>query len=451
MRRRLLALLEASVLQLLATVAVASMVGEPPPLVLDDAIQIALANNHHLKIAGAEARIAEAALAQAAAPMLPQVEVSEWMSWTTNPILVFGQLLAQESFTQENFAVESLNQPEALTNFTTRLTVSQPLWTGGRLRGEEQAAYHRREAALCLKDRTRQQVIHEVVQAYSGAILARARLNVAQEARATARAHVKLVSDLREAGLVVESDLLSARVRESELEEMVITAAGVLEVADAGLNLAMGRPQGTPLSLPAEIELGVALDRDTAPTEDIIGEALRRRPDLGATMEELQASRWSLRQAGAARRGELGVTGALEASEEKFIGASGSNWALLATFRLRLYDGGTTRARLLRAREQQRKVETMKELLEEEIALEVRRALTGCSTARQRLVETEQAVELARESLRIVQDRYQEGLVPLVDLLEAEDALTRARSRQVAASRDLFVARSGLDLAVGRL
>ena len=60
-------------------------------------------------------------------------------------------------------------------------------------------------------------------------------------------------------------------------------------------------------------------------------------------------------------------------------------------------------------------------------------------------------MQLARESLRMIEDRYQEGLTPLVELLEAENALTRARTREVGARRDLFVARSGLDLAVGRL
>jgi len=145
------------------------------------------------------------------------------------------------------------------------------------------------------------------------------------------------------------------------------------------------------------------------------------------------------------------VLGAFEANNENFIGASGTNWTVMATFRISIYDGGDTRARVAQAREGHRQLELTRDLLEEEIALEVLRASTGYSTAQQRLVETRKAVQLARESLRMIEDRYQEGLSPLVELLEAENALTRARTREVAARRDLFVARSGLDLAVGRL
>jgi outer membrane protein TolC len=438
-------------LQSLTALAAPPEAAQPPLLQLREAIDIALENTHHLKISTAGVQAAEAAAGEAHAPLLPKLDFTQLISRSTNPALVFSQLLNQSNFKQEYFDVEFLNDPDPLNNFTSRLSIYQPLWAGGRLHGGEEAARDHHEAAVARRERTRQQVIHEIVRAYSGAILARLRLAVAEEARETARAHVKLAADLREAGLVVESDLLSARVRESELEELVIATRGALEVADASLNLAMGRSQGVPVSLPAEIDAESGTPDFVPDTEALIAQALQERPDLAAAHHDLEATQWSVRQASSGYKGDLGVLGSFEANNEDFIGASGTNWTVLATFRISIYDGGDTRARVAQAREGQRQLELTRELLEEEIALEVRRAATGYSTARQRLVETRKAVQLARESLRMIEDRYQEGLTPLVELLEAENALTRARTREVAARRDLFVARSGLDLAVGRL
>ena len=71
--------------------------------------------------------------------------------------------------------------------------------------------------------------------------------------------------------------------------------------------------------------------------------------------------------------------------------------------------------------------------------------------SRKRLEQATQATELAAESLRTVRDRYGEGLTTFVELLDVETALTRARTRTIAARRDVLLSKANLDLAVGRL
>jgi len=121
----------------------------------------------------------------------------------------------------------------------------------------------------------------------------------------------------------------------------------------------------------------------------------------------------------------------------------------MASLRWSLYDGGATRARLRVARELGVQARVQEDLLREQIALQVRLAVSRLAAARQKKTLSQGAVELAGESLRILADRYAEGLVPLVELLEAEDALTRARFREAAARREMFVADSLVRLAVG--
>jgi outer membrane protein TolC len=139
-----------------------------------------------------------------------------------------------------------------------------------------------------------------------------------------------------------------------------------------------------------------------------------------------------------------------EASHGRYPGAAGTNWTVMASLSFNVSDGGATRARVRRGLAEAAAREAMQGQLQEEIGLQVRRAWTDRTAASQRLVHAEAATALAGESLKIVEDRYQEGLAPLVELLDAETARTRARTRAVQALRDLVVATSALDVAVGR-
>jgi TolC family type I secretion outer membrane protein len=425
---------------------------EPPgddELTLSRAIETALANNHQLAASAAGVRRAAAKVGAAKSARLPRVELREVVSRTTNPVMVFSNLLRQETFGPENFDPARLNEPDALTNFGSRLTVEQPIWTGGKIGGGVDAAERAADAASTGHERARQQVVHRVIEAYTAAVLADRHLEVAREALETARAHVELVGDLYEGGMVVESDLLQAQVRESEIEEMVARAESARATALAGLNMAMGVPMGQPVPLPETID--VDAQRADRPLSELVDEALERRPDLASSEDRVGAAQAMVRSARAGFRPEIGVQGAYEANADSFFGADGTNWSVMVAATMPLFDGFETRSRVRAARAQVDAAREQSAQLRQQIELEVRRAYHDLRAATKRLAQARRAVELAQSSLRIVEDRYKEGLTTLVELLDAETALTRARTRRVAARRDVLLSGATLDLAVGRL
>jgi outer membrane protein TolC len=326
--------------------------------------------------------------------------------------------------------------------------VTQPLYAGGRLEHGLAAAGLQREAAALARERTRQEVVHQVIAAYSDAVVAGRQLEVARQALETARSNERIVSDLREGGLVVESDLLQARVRVIEVEELVVRAESGEEVARATVNLVLGRDLGTPFLLPQELE---APARAAEPLDALLVEAAERRPDLRAVQIRIAAAAKDAQVARSGSRPELGLTGLLEANSEDHPGADGDNWSVLVSASYTLFDGRAARDRFRRADERRQETESLRDLLASSIGLEVRAAMADLAAARKRLEHADRAAELAVESLRIVQDRYREGLTTLAELLDAETALTRARVRGVAAQRDLLLSDATLELAVGRL
>lgn len=425
----------------------------PPVLTLNEAVEIALARNPALAADEAAARAAEETVRESEAARWPTVEVTTDATRTTNPVAVFGQLLTQEEFGQENFAVDSLNDPDPLNNVRGVLSVSQPLWAGGRIRAGIDGAARQAEAADHRRARSRQELIFRVTERHTGAVVAGQAVRVRREALEVARENVKLTRDLYEAGLVVESDLLQARVRESEAEATLADAERGAQVARAALNLELGRALDTPVRVPETLETPEPLDENGDGSADLaalVAEAAERRPDLAAARARVAAARAGLERAEGGRMPEIGWSGAFEADSEQPFDDPGSNWTVGVGLRWTAFDGHATGARIGRARAELDRAERMAEQAERGTALEVESALRELETARLRWREARRSVELAARSATIVRDRYKEGLTTVVELLQAQTLSTGSRVRELRARRDLAVARAGLQLAVGR-
>ena len=174
-----------------------------PLLTLDEAIEYAQEHSRVIGAAEASSRAAEAGWQEGRSGRLPRIDVIETVSYSTNPALVFANKLGQENFTLGDFAIDNLNTPDALSNFNTKLAITQPLWTGGRVKHGSEAARLTFEAASAGTERTRQEVVRQVIEAYTNAVLAASQLEVALDSLKAAQANAKLVGDLYETGLVV--------------------------------------------------------------------------------------------------------------------------------------------------------------------------------------------------------------------------------------------------------
>src|SRR5688500_14389148 len=96
-------------------------------LTLTQAVEIALRTNPSMKITAAGRQLASAQLREARAGRLPVLQATETFTRSNNPVFVFGTLLEQGRFGPENFAIDSLNHPNAVNNFRSALTLRLPL------------------------------------------------------------------------------------------------------------------------------------------------------------------------------------------------------------------------------------------------------------------------------------------------------------------------------------
>jgi outer membrane protein len=426
----------------------AAPVGAESPLTLGEAMLLALKENPGLKAAGLSLETAEAEVARARARFLPQVNFGESYNFSDNPSQVFMSKLNQRRFTSQDFLLDNLNNPKAYGNFRAGLSVDQPLFQAGQAYlGYRQARDRRRMAGAQVLG-ARQQLLFQVTQAYFGLQLAKASLGVVQEARNTAAAHLKIAEARLRAGTVVRADVLAAQVHLARLTQEELTAVSQVKIAQSALDTVVGRPGvgARPLAPPPQ---------EPAPPpgklEELNRLAQEKRPDLKRLKLAARVAQQEYQKARLHYLPRVRVVAEYDVDQRRLFGSGADSYTVLALLNFNLFNGLADLAKVRESRAQQAQAQELKRELEDRIRHQVTESVLNLKTAHARLQVARKAVAQAREGLRLIRLRYEEGLTILVDLLSAEDAAKDAALSQVAALFDTHLAQAGLDLALGTL
>ena len=230
----------AAVLVPLATQA--QQTADPSPLTLQQAVRIALEKNPLRKAAVADTRVSSADVREARSVLMPRVTFSETATRGNDPVYVFGSRLRQQRFTADDFSLNKLNTPLPFGNFSTRFGGTWSLFDSFASWHGVTRAKQMNEAAGHQLERTEQEIVFRVVNAYYGALLATKQLELAEQALKTSQSILDRSQSRFDAGLVVESDLLTAKVRMAARQQELIRARNNLDLARAELNTALGVP-----------------------------------------------------------------------------------------------------------------------------------------------------------------------------------------------------------------
>ena len=432
----------------LCATGIMSSQAPPASLSLQQAATIALEKNPLRKAALADTKVASAGIPEAKSFLMPHVTFSELAVRGNDPVYVFGSKLRQQRFTSDDFALNKLNSPRPYGNFTTRLCGNWTLfdsfasWRGiNRAREMNLAAAHQLE-------RADQEILFRVVQAYYGVLLASKQLEIAEQAEKTAQAIMDRSQVRYDAGLVVEADLLTAKVRLAGREQELIRARNSLELARAQLNTAMGVPTDT------QYEPGDPTERPLPPAslQEREQKALTTRPDLKRIEAQQSAQELSVAIAKATFGPRLNAFASWQLDNPTFLaGGGGNNWIGGIELQIELFQGGAKRAALSRERATAERVAALKQAASDAVRLEVRQAYYDQDANRQQIEVARAAIAQALESLRIDQDRYDGGLLTITDVLSAEEAARRSQADYWQAVYQYRISYADLELASGTL
>lgn len=387
------------------------------PLTLRQAIDRALEKNPGVTIAQADEKVASAAASLARAELLPKLNFTEDISRGNDPVYAFGTRLRQQNFTQANFALNALNRPQPIGNFSTRFSGSWMGFDSFKTQHEIRRADLMRASTSSSAKAVDQQIVLGVIRAYQSVLYAQREIEVAEHEQKTAAALLASVEERVKAGLAVESDRMSAQVNVAARKEELIAAQGDLEIAWADLGEAMGDRD----LKPAELK---PIDFHSFPElslEEELSSAAKMRPDLAAIGQAQSAQTAAVGAAKSEFGPRVSAYGNWEEDRSSFAGSGGNNWIAGVQVSIDILPAGK-RAQLARESAAKQRIDAQLALSQQHVRTEVSRAYIQRKTAQLSLETARAAMEQASESLRILKNRYNAGLATITDLLRAEDA-----------------------------
>jgi outer membrane protein len=396
---------------------------------LNDALSAAYNNNPTLLAARAALRAADEGVPQA---------LSNWRP-TVNLTGEAGRL-------RQDFDPSTTSNPsDTISPRTLQLSVSQPLYRGGRTESATESA-----EALVLAGRqdlasTERRVLLDAVTAYMDVVQNQAVLELNRNNEEVLRRQLEATRERFRVGEITRTDVAQSESRLSRATADRISAEGALISSRAVLARVMGETPGTLVQPPPLPQL-------PANEDEALAIAYEDNPDLlGARFREV-AAKYDVRTISGGLLPTVSLNGTLSKADETSRANLETESARIAlSVTMPLYEGGSIYSQT----RQRKQTHNQRRIQVEEQRRSVRQSVTqaweNLSTARSNITARRAQVEAARIALEGVQQEAEVGSRTTLDVLDQEQEYLDARVAEVRARRDEYVAGFTLLSAVGRL
>ncbi len=411
-------------------------------LSLAEALDLALQQNGTILKGKSDLEAAYGIVVQTRAIALPKVRVA-------------GQFQA--------IADSSIDTPAGSTfafgtdkNWTTEIRLVQSIYEGGRINSALRSAKLTQEQALLQYQAVVADTLLGVRTNYYDVLLAAQQIVVREASVNLLQRELDDQKRRFDAGTVPRFNVLRAEVAVANARPQLIRARNAERVAKNNLVNLLG--YNLPRSVGEDVPVQLTDKLDAAPYQiDLaaaIGQALEKRPELGVLRKTEALKAEGIVNASAGYKPSVQIFGGYGDRSSSFssdLSTERHGWLAGAQLSWDIFDGLLTRGKVVEAKAVHQKSQTELADTSRRIELEVRTAYSDFIEAREVLESQKKVHEQAEESLRLANARADAGTGTQLDVLNAETALTEARTTQSLALRDYAVAIARLERAMGAM
>ncbi len=294
---------------------------------------------------------------------------------------------------------------------------------------------------------TREQVILLVVSQYIGTLRSVANVEASRSRVELAQALYDQAADLQKEGVGTGIDTLRANVELQNEKQRLIEAENDRDASLFGLSKLLN------LDPRQKIELADSLSFFDTPQPDVnasIEDALSSRQEWKAIEAQQKSAKLEKQASQYQRLPSLRFDG-----NWAYLGTSSGNgiptYQYQASVNMPLFTGGRIRAEVVKADLELQKIDQQKADLRNQIALDVKTALLNLQSARSEVQVANLGVQLAKEEVDQARDRFKAGVANNIEVISAQDSLSRANDNQIAALYRFNQARADFARAVGQM
>lgn len=409
----------------------------PEELDLPMALRFALENNLAIQQARERIREQEGLIVEVRGQAVPNVGLNSSYTLTDTGL--------NESFGP---------QPAADRSWRIALEVRQTLYAGGGISAAWEAQRLGRESALLDLEATIHEALLQVRTRFYDVLLARDQIEVEEQNVELLRQQLQTARNRYDAGTSSQFEVLRAEVELANAQPALIRTRNRFRIAIEELRQVLGYDNQAPENVRRKPEFVGRLEFQPIQydLEAVLQSARENRPELKRLDRVREAREALVRTERARTRPDLALVGGYEVRNSLFsdrVSDSREGWFVGLQSTWNIFDGGTSRGRIAQGRSRVRQAEL--DLSEEtlDIEVETRRAFSSLQEATELAEAAGRVVEQAEEALRMADARYAAGSVTQLDVLQAQVALTAARTNQLVANYSFNVALATLRRAIG--
>lgn len=400
-------------------------------LTLEDALLMAEQNNTEILKSIADVKSAKADNQQALAAFLPSVELSYNYSTTNDPLYAFGYKLQQQIVTQNDFNPALLNDPDRIDHFNTQVKVEQPLINVDAWMAKS-SANHAVRAAELKSDYTKEHISFVVKQTYYALQLATEKHKVLSKAYKATEAHVKVAEDNMAQGYLKNTDVMAVKVRLLDLEAKVKESEDQIKSVTEMLNFLLGRDINTVFKMSDSIE-----KVDFTHTGMM---SVENRSDVMAMYNGVEATKLMKKSNSMKFMPRVNGFGMYNLYDSEFASFDSNSWMVGLSLQWKIFNGGRNIGSLNKSKALYNKTElSYQEYIAKE-NIELSKAVRNIGVKESQAMSYQLAADQAKESMRIMSERYKEGLERTSDLLANEASFEESELKRIHAIYEYNVA-----------
>lgn len=412
-------------------------------LTLDEALKKAVEQNKLLNAAKSAIMEAEGIKKVGFSYRLPQIDLAIDYSRTDNPAYVFMGKVNQGRFSMMDFSVDKLKNPPPLDNYEGKVSLTMPIFTGGKINAINRASNFGIEVSKNRYKDAIERLKKGVIEAFYGAILANKQVSVYEEALKTARSHEEQIVAMHKEGLVLDSDLMRIRVYRSDVEQQLSLKKAEFESAKSYLAYAIGVDyQVTPKG---ELENYETINMQL---EDLLKKGETNNYELLALLNLLNQAKEGIKISKSDYFPQIGFIASYQRDYAE-NGTYGKSWMIGVGVKIPIFDGGRREGSLLQAKSDEIGANYMYQDTKLRIDTEIKSSYLKLKSLEERLNVTKSQVEQAEENQRIISKRYEEGMALITELLDADILVTSTKLSRAKAYFDVILEKANLIRLIG--
>lgn len=367
---------------------------------------MALDYNHDLKAAEKNIAASMEVEKSARADLKPKLSGAASFQYTGNPM----ELTLDIPSIGLSKTVEGKN-----LNYGGSLSILQPVYTGGRVLESIRMAQHQQALAGNQAKALNDAVCYQTDIQYWSAVARQEIVDVAEDFRNSIAALVKTIKERVEVGLVDPQDLLMAEVKLNEAEYQLLQAQSNFETGRMALNSMIGVWLEQPTELDAQIPIVVVSDSLWLSTG-------MGRPEIQMAYDKIRIaeSTKKLNDSQFKPQFYVGVEGSYSSPGYNFKKDLDPNYAVYAKVSVPIFEWGKRRSEKRVSSFRIGMAEDNLNKVVDRVELEVSVARKALSQAIERVRLSESSLAKAEENEAKAVERYNEGKVSVVEVIDAQ-------------------------------